>query len=305
MTTLDLADALQPRRRAPVVRLPRILRRRVVLTPGGMIGILLVCLVIGAALLGPALTADPTRQSLRDRLQPPSSAHWLGTDNLGRDLLARVVTGARVSLLVGLVTTSIALVIGAALGMVAGLRGGRVDLTILFFTDVQLALPFVLVAIGLVAVRGNHLSTVIATLVITAWVPYTRILRLQTLTLRSAPFIDAARAMGAGSGRVIRRHLAPNLAPPTIVIASQQVAAVILFEAALSFLGLGVPASTITWGRMISDGRESLATAWWVSAVPGIAIAITVLGCNLLGDWLQLQLDPRARQAARSSTTTH
>ena len=278
----------------PARRLPR-------LTPGGALGLAVLALLLVTAFVAPHLDAtDPAHQALRARLAPPIGfggnwAHPLGTDNLGRDLLARVIAGARVLLLIGVGATLAAGVIGTALGLLAGFFGGWADRLVSFAADVQLSLPFVIVAIAITAAMGASVRNVVIVLTITGWVAYARILRLQTLALRQAPFIEAARAIGASPARIMLRHLAPNLAAPVIVIASQQVAAMILFEAALSYLGLGASTATITWGGMIASGREAMLTAWWVAVVPGAAIAVTIFGLNLLGDWLRGVLDPATR----------
>jgi peptide/nickel transport system permease protein len=270
-----------------------------------MIGVALVLLLIAVALLGPLLLkTDPAHQDLRGRLAPPvwdggTSAHPLGTDQLGRDILARVVRGARVSLAIGVAATLLAGVIGVALGMIAGYAGGTGERLISFAIDVQQAIPFVVVAIGVVAVLGPSLRNVVIVLAAVSWVAYARIVRLQVMALRRAAFVEAARAVGAGPGRILARHILPNIVGPTIVIASQQVAAMILYEAALSYLGLGAPDGTITWGGMVAGGRETMTTAWWVAALPGIAIALTVLGFNLLGDWLRDLLDPTTKGGRR------
>ena len=274
------------------------------LTPGGVIGLGLVLLLVLIALAGPLLLAaldlDPRDQDLRGRLAPPvwdggSWAHPFGTNALGEDLLARLVVGARVSLLVGTVATLVAGAVGSLLGAIAGYAGGVADRVVTFLADVQLALPFVVVAIAVTAALGTSLRNVVLVLAVTGWVGYARIVRLQTLALREAPFVDAARVAGAGPGRIVLRHLLPNLATPIVVVASQQVAALILFEAALSYLGLGLPGDMITWGGMVADGRDQLLTAAWVPALPGAAIALAVLGFNLLGDWLRDALDPAGR----------
>jgi peptide/nickel transport system permease protein len=279
--------------------LPRWSRSRIPIpSPGGTIGMVIVLSLIVVALVGPALVGiNPERQQLTARLQPPFL--WgggldrpFGTDALGRDLLARVVAGARISLIVGVVATAIAGAIGITLGLIAGYSGRLIDRLIAFVVDVQMAVPFVVIAIGVVAVLGNTLVNVIAVLALTGWVGYARIVRLEVMALRRAPFTEAARAVGASPARILVRHLLPNVAGSIIVIGSQQVAAMILYEAALSYLGLGVPSSYITWGRMVADGQTTLMNAWWVSTVPGIAIALTILGLNLLGDWLRDALDP-------------
>ncbi|HET8524929.1 MAG TPA: ABC transporter permease [Thermomicrobiales bacterium] len=269
-----------------------------VLSLGGVIGLIIVLGLIVVALVGSALYGvDPGRQQLTARLQPPvlwggSSAHPFGTDALGRDLLARVLAGARISLIVGVVATAVAGAIGITLGLIAGYAGRLLDRLISFVVDVQMAVPFVVIAIGVVAVLGNTLVNVIAVLALTGWVGYARIVRLEVMALRRAPFAEAARAIGASPARILVRHLLPNVAGSIIVIGSQQVAAMILYEAALSYLGLGVPSNYITWGRMVADGQTTLMNAWWVSTVPGIAIALTILGLNVLGDWLRDVLDP-------------
>lgn len=277
------------------------LRPRRSLPIGGGIGLALVLLLIAVALLGPLLLhTDPAHQNLRGRLAPPigdggTSAHPLGTDQLGRDILARIVRGARVSLAIGVTATILAGAIGVILGLVAGYAGGIAERLIAFASDVQQAVPFVVVAIGVAAVLGPSLRNVVIILAVVSWVAYARIVRLQAMALRRAPFVEAARAVGVGPGRMLARHILPNVAGPAIVIASQQVAAMILYEAALSYLGLGAPDGTIAWGGMVAGGRETMTTAWWVSALPGLAIALTVLGFNLLGDWLRDSLDPATK----------
>jgi peptide/nickel transport system permease protein len=274
---------------------------KVVWTPAGIAGVVIISLLILIALFGQyVITTDPNKQDLVNRLAPPflfggTTDHVLGTDGVGADLLARLVAGARISLIVGVVATLVAGAIGVTLGLLAGYAGGLVDTVVNFLVDVQMTLPFVVVGIAVVAVLGNSLTNVIIVLAVTGWVAYARIVRLQTRALRNAPFIDAARAIGVGPGRMLGRHMLPNIAGPVVVIASQQIAAMILYEAALSYLGLGVPSSRITWGGMVADGRQTLLTAWWVSTIPGIAIALTVLGFNLFGDWLRDRLDPATR----------
>ena len=278
--------------------IPSRTRQRRQITPGAVVGSAILVALVFTTLLGPLVVeGDPAKQALRDRLAAPwlfggDSSHLLGTDQLGRDLLARIVTGARVSIAIGLIATLIAGAVGIALGLAAGYLGGRVDRLVTFLADVQLALPFVIIAIGVVAVLGNSTRNVIAVLAITGWVGYTRVVRLQAASLRHAIYVVAARAAGASRWRVMGRHIMPNVAGPIIVIASQQIAGMILYEAALSYLGLGVSSGTITWGGMVADGRESLLSAWWVSTIPGIAIAVTILGLNLFGDSLQVRLAP-------------
>lgn len=273
---------------------------------GGSIATVVIATVVLAVVIGWPLWigVDPQEVDLAHRLAPPmlfggTLAHPLGTDQLGRDLLVRTLVGARVSLLVGVVGTLLSGLAGVALGLVAGYVGSWPDRLVRWLADVQLALPFVVVAIGVVAALGNGLGNVLLVLALTGWVGYARIVRLQTLSLRRAPFVEAARVAGAGLPRVLGRHVLPNLAGPIVVIASQQVAAMILYESALSYLGLGVPPSVVTWGRMVADGRETLLTAWWVATVPGAAIALTVLVLNLTGDRLSDRLDPSTRRRGR------
>jgi peptide/nickel transport system permease protein len=290
---------------APSVRRPVTVRpfrpRRLRLTPGGAIGLTTVAVIATLAILGPWILdltgLDPDKQNLTGRLAPPvwaggSWEHALGTNALGEDLLARMIAGARVSLLIGVAATVLAGTIGTVLGALAGSAGGWLDRIVTYLTDVQVAAPFVVVAVAVTAALGQSLRNVIVVLVLTGWVGYARIVRLQTLSLRESAFVDAARVSGAGPFRILQRHLLPNLTGPVIVVASQQVAALILYEAALSYLGLGVPGDTITWGGMIAAGRDQLLTDPWVATVPGVAIAFSVLGFNLLGDWLRDVLDP-------------
>jgi peptide/nickel transport system permease protein len=257
-----------------------------------VIGIAILAALIAVAILGPWLwPVDPDAQDLLNRLAPPwalggTLAHPLGTDTLGRDTLARLIAGARVSLPVSLTATLLASTIGVGLGVVAGFRGGWVDRVVTWLSDVQLAIPFVVFAIAVTATLGNSVRNVLLTLIVTGWVAYARVLRLQARALRSAAWVEAARAIGAGPARLLVRHLLPNLAAPAIVLATQQVGAMILYESSLSFLGLGIGGDTITWGGMAALGRDAIFKAPWVAAIPGAAIALAILGFNLTGDWL-------------------
>lgn len=283
-------------RETPLQPAPRRARRQIPL--GGVVGLGLIALLLLTALIGPSLIGiDPAKQDLRGRLAAPSwfgGSHLLGTDQLGRDILARLAEGARISLTIGVVATLISGAIGIALGLAAGAAGGLIDRFVSFLIDVQQTIPFVVVAIGVVTIVGPSLRNVIFVLAATTWVGYARIIRLQTRSLRRAPFVESAKAAGASPLRIAAVHLLPNVIGPAIVVASQQVAAMILYEAALSYLGLGAPSDSITWGGMVSDGRETMTSAWWVATLPGIAIALTVLGFNLLGDWLRDLLDATA-----------
>lgn len=283
MTALALAEMPVD---TPVGRRPRVVSVPLMLAL--CIAAAFVVLAIGGAAIAPN---DPTIQSLSTRLQAPvgfggSWSHPLGTDTLGRDLVSRVMAGARASLLVALVTTLGAGLVGVLLGLLAGGLGGLFDSLVSFATEVQAALPFIVVAIAMVAVLGNGFWRVVAVLILTGWVSYARIVRLQARSLRHAPYIDAARIIGASRSRLLFRHLLPNIAAPVVIVASQQIGAVILYEAALSYLGLGLPSSILTWGRLVADGNAVLLNAWWVALIPGCAIALTVLALQVIGDAL-------------------
>lgn len=263
----------------------------------------LLALIILMAIFAPLVTSvDPNAQELILRLKPPGwseqaiPGHPLGTDHLGRDVWARIVYGSRVSLSVGLQAAGVAAAIGITLGLISGFFGGAVGNLIMRVAEVQLAIPGILLALVLVAVLGPSLHNLIIVLGISGWVTYARITRAQVLTLREMDFVTSAKAIGAGTPRVFIRYLLPNLWGSLIVVWTMQVAGFILSEASLSFLGLGVPLSTPTWGGMLNDGQLHIATAWWVSAFPGVAIILTVLSINLVGDMLRDLLDPKMRQ---------
>jgi peptide/nickel transport system permease protein len=245
--------------------------------------------------------ADPNAQDLTATLMPPmwlaggGHAHPLGTDNLGRDELARIIWGSRVSVIVGLSVVAIGGTIGVTAGLLAGYRRGWVDAVIARITDVQLAFPLVLLAVAIVAVVGPGLWTVIAAIGLTSWVQYVRVVRAQTLSLREREFVAAAEAAGATPSRILARHLLPNVASAAIVLGTFEIARAIVIESSLSFLGLGVPPTTPSWGGMLADGRQYLDTAWWTALFPGLAIMTAVMGVNLLGDGLRDALDPGLR----------
>lgn len=280
----------------------RVALRRIGRDPGAVLGAVIVLVVAVCALFAPLIVhADPNAQNLSATLQPPawlaggSHAHPLGTDNLGRDLLTRIVWGARISAIVGLAVVAIGGTMGIGLGLLAGYRRGWVDALIARVTDVQLAFPLVLLAVAIVAVVGAGLGTVIAAIGLTSWVQYVRVIRAETLSLREREFVAAAIASGATSGRIVLRHLLPNVASASIVLATFEIARAIVLESSLSFLGLGVPPSTPSWGGMLADGRQYLDTAWWTALFPGLAIMTAVMGVNLLGDGLRDALDPNSR----------
>ncbi|MGH2616001.1 MAG: ABC transporter permease [Thermomicrobiales bacterium] len=256
------------------------------------IGLAILAMLVFGAIAGPLLwPVNPETQDLAHRLTPPwgfggTAAHPLGTDTLGRDTLARLIAGARVSLPLSVIATSAAGLLGVVFGILAGLRGGWIDRVVTWMSDVQLAIPFVVFAIVVTATFGNSVGNVLLTLIVTGWVAYARVIRLQARALRSAEWMDAARAMGADPVRLLVRHLLPNLAAPALVLATQQAGAMILYESSLSFLGLGIDGSTVTWGGMAALGREAVFKAPWVAVAPGAAIALAILGFNLTGDWL-------------------
>lgn len=237
------------------------------------------------------------RIDLMARLTPPfvNAAHPLGTDPLGRDVLARVVAGGRISLTVGFVSVAGAMVIGVLMGLVAGYYRGFWDMVLMRFADVQLALPFILLAITFIAILGGSLTNTIILLIVSQWVQYARLVRGSVLALRDREFILSAQAIGVRDRRIIFQHLLPNLLGPVIVLMTLNVATNILLESSLTFLGLGVDPTIPSWGGMLADGRTYLQLAWWVSVFPGLAILLTVLGLNLLGDWLRDSLDPTGR----------
>ncbi len=280
-------------RRAPRLLGWRTLRRHPrVLVSGGMILFLIL-----VALLAPIVGRyDPLVSQPADAIQPPSPAHWLGTDDLGRDMLARVIWGARVSLAVGMIAVGIGLTSGLLLGLLAGWRGGLVDLMIMRGIDALLAFPGLLLAIAITSALGPNLRNAMIAIGIVAIPVYTRLTRGQVLQLRSREYIEAARALGASDWRIVFRHLLPNILNPLIVQASLSVAFAILAEASLSFLGLGVQPPTPTWGSDINHARAYLTNGfWWMSVAPGVAILVTVLSFNFLGDSIRDFLDPRLR----------
>lgn len=261
-----------------------------------LLGLGLVVINLGMVLFAPVISPyDPFQMSLTERHVAPGAKHLLGTDFFGRDILSRIIYGARVSFLLGITVVSISLVVGTALGLVAGYFGGWVDALIMRITDIFLTFPSILFAMAIMAVRGAGFSNVVIALVITTWTGFTRLVRAEVLSLRSREYIQAAESIGARTGRILLLHLLPNVLAPIIVQASMGMAAPILTEAALSFLGLGMPAHVPSWGLMLSVDRDFIDTAWWSVTFPGLAIAMTVLGFNLLGDGLRDALDPRLR----------
>jgi peptide/nickel transport system permease protein len=280
-----VAQAMRQARRYPVVPL----------------ALLVFLLVVPAALAPQIAPYDPLRGSLAKRLKPPvwmeggTSDHLLGTDKLGRDILSRMIHGARVSLAVSLIAIVVGGVIGVSLGLVSGYFGGKTDALLMRLVDISLSLPTILLALVLVAAVGPSFGTVIIVLVVLLWARYARLVRGETLVIKERDFIARARVAGASHARIMFRYMFPNVVNSLTVLATLQVGYVILLESALSFLGAGLPRPTPAWGLMIADGRELIVTAWWVSMFPGLAIMLTVLALNLLGDWLRDHLDPKLR----------
>ncbi len=269
-----------------------------------IIGLTLLLFSITMALLAPVLAPyDPGEQNLDARLQPPawldggSLQHPLGTDHLGRDILSRIIFGSRISLLVALIAVAVSGTLGTLLGLAAGYWRGKIDSFIMLLADVQLAFPFILLALAVMAVLGPGLRNVIAVLGITGWVAYGRLLRAEVMALSSREYVEAARALGQKDSKIMLRHILPNSMPSVIVMASLRVANMIIAESSLTFMGLGVEPHIPTWGSMLADGRAYITSAWWLATFPGLAIMLTVLGVNLVGDWLRHTLDPRLKNA--------
>jgi peptide/nickel transport system permease protein len=258
--------------------------------------------VLLAALFAPLVSPfDPLEQDIGQRLREPGwqdaqgHLHPLGTDHLGRDILSRIVFGSRIALVVGLAAVAISGLLGMFIGLIAGYFGGRVDDFLMRLADIQLAFPFILLAIAVIGVLGPSLRNIIIVIGVSSWVVYARVVRGEVLSIREREYVQAAIALGSQHWRVLRHHVLPNTFTPWLVVATLDMARVIVIESALSFLGLGVQPPTPTWGGMLADGRVYLSTAWWLATFPGLAILITVLGINLFGDGLRDTLDPRLK----------
>lgn len=265
------------------------------------IALLLFLLVIPALFATWVAPYDPFQGSLSHRLIPPfwmeggSMEYVLGTDKLGRDMLSRIIFGARVSLAVSMIAIFVGGIIGTTLGLISGYFGGWTDAVIMRLVDISLSIPTILLALVLVAAVGPSFGTVVTVLIVLLWARYARLVRGETLAIKELDFIARARVAGASHLRIMFRYMFPNVVNSLIVLATLQVGYVILLESALSFLGAGLPRAEPAWGVMVADGRELIVTAWWVSMFPGIAIMMTVLSLNLLGDWLRDHLDPKLR----------
>ncbi len=269
---------------------------RLVWTPGVVLAVLILATVAAWAVVPQLVTsASPLRGRLMENFRPASVAHPLGTDSLGRDVFARIVHGARPSLVVGATAVLLAGGLGIAAGLLAGYVGRGWDLVLMGAADVQLGFPFLLMAITLAAIFGPGLQTAILALVLTGWVPYARLTRAELLSMREQLFVQAGQAIGASPARVMLRHVLPNLAPTLVVVATFSFAQMIIQESALSFLGLGIQPPRPSWGSMLSDARNYLLTAWWAGVFPGLAIVATVLSVNLIGERLREVFDPRLR----------
>ena len=274
---------------------------RIVSNKKALIGIIIILIVILTAIFAPLIAPhDPTFQDITKRLKAPSfmggePGHLLGTDPIGRDIFSRIIYGSRISLLVSLASVIGAGLIGLSLGVISGYFGGKVDGFIMRVVDIQMALPYLVLAIAVMAVLQPGLKNVIIVLIITGWVRYARVARAQTLTIKENDFIVAAKALGSTKLRIILSDILPNIIMPVIILATLEVGQMILGEAALSFLGLGVQPPTPSWGGMVADGRDYLSYSWWVPTIPGFAIVFTVLGINFFGDWVRDTFDPRLR----------
>ncbi|TRO83756.1 ABC transporter permease [Trichloromonas acetexigens] len=261
-----------------------------------LVGAAIVAVMFLLAVLAPLLAGDPGAIDISRRLQSPSWQFPLGTDDLGRDVLARILYGARISLLVGFVAVGIASLIGIVLGALAGYYGRWVDGLLMRFVDIMLCFPTFFLILAVIAFLEPSIWNIMIIIGLTGWMGVARLVRAEFLSLRERDFVQAARALGASDGRLIFRHILPNALSPVLVSATLGVAGAILTESALSFLGIGVQPPTPSWGNMLIAGKQTLGTAWWLSAFPGLAILITVLGYNLLGEGIRDALDPRIRE---------
>ena len=280
---------------------PRRLLRDLRGSPAGLAGLVLLTLIAGAALFAPWVAPyGPSEADFLSARIPPawhpdgSTAHLLGTDQLGQDLFSRIVYGARVSLLVGVAGVSLSLAIGVTLGLLAGYFGGWLDTVVTAFTNLLLSIPYLVLVIVIATILGRSLTNVILLFGVTSSPVFIRVTRGEVLRLRQLAYVEAARGLGASAGRIIPRHLLPNLIGPLATLATFETSAMIFYEAGLGFLGLSVPPQVPSWGNMLALGRRFLTTQPWMAIFPGLAIALTTLGINLLGDWLRDAIDPRA-----------
>ena len=269
-------------------------RNRLALVGGGVV-IVLAVLAILAPVLAPW---DPNRPDVKKILDPPSSRHWFGTDQLGRDVLSRMLYGARVSLAVGFVSVGIAALIGIALGSVAGYAGGSVDATVMRLVDLMLVFPRLFLLLAVLAFLRPSIWTIMVVIGLTGWMGVARLVRAEFLSLKEREFVVWSQSVGATGFRVVWRHILPNAMAPVLVAMTLGIPAAILTESGLSFLGLGVRPPTPTWGNILNEGKDAIEIGWWLSVYPGVAILVTVLSYNLFGEGIRDALDPRLRQAA-------
>lgn len=263
-------------------------------TKTNLLGLGIVLLLIFVGVFAPFLApSDPIEQNIANRLQSPNSVHLMGTDQLGRDMFSRILYGARTSLKVSAIVVSISLLIGTVMGVISGYVGGWIDEAIMRFVDLLIAYPGFLFALVVVSVLGPSLFNLMIALAVTGWTGYARIIRGEVLSIREDKFIKAAQIMGASRRRIMTRHIIPNVISPIVVLATMNMATVVLATAGLSFLGFGAQPPTPEWGNMLANSRDLLTSAWWVANFPGMAIMLTVLGFNLLGDGLRDALDPQ------------
>ena len=276
------------------------LRNRIRIPGAGLLGLVLVFATATVALSAPWLAPhNPLTQDLAARLRPPGAGgHLLGTDDLGRDLLSRLIYGARTPILVGASAVILGAGIGGFLGMVSGFFGGWADRVIMRLADIQLSLPSILLALTVIAVRGPEIGFLIGVLALGVWPPTARVVRSQTLEVRQREFVEAATTAGASPLFIIRHHLIRHIFGPLVVIATLELGQTVLLAAALSFLGLGVQPPTPDWGATLAEGRDYLYTAWWIATFPGVALVLLVVGVNLVGDWLRDRLDPQVERVS-------
>jgi peptide/nickel transport system permease protein len=296
-TKESLFEAIEPRLRFMAETLREVARR-----PSAMVGGMMIAMVLLVSLSFPFFyPVDPLEQELMARFTPPAwqnGGSWnypLGTDNLGRDVLARLLYGSRVSLLVGFAAVLVAEIAGILLGLFSGYYGGKLDSLIMRVADIFMAYPFMLLTISVIAVLGNSIFNLILVLGLADWVTYARTIRGSVLSLKEKEFVEASRAIGTPNRVIIFRHILPNVISPMLVLGTLRVANIIVWESGLSFLGMGVPPPMPTWGRMLAEGRVYITDAWWLVTLPGLAIMVTILSINLLGDGLRDALDPRLR----------
>jgi peptide/nickel transport system permease protein len=282
----------------PLLRMPRWRGNRLPLLSLGFLTLILL-----AAAVGPALMPyDANQLDLINSFKPPawqeggSLTHPLGTDNLGRDILTRIVAGSRVVVIVAFYAIILSGVIGAVLGMIGGYFGGLIDVVLMRLVDIQLSIPPIALALVLAAVLGPGLTTVVIVITVTYWCWYARIIRAEVMSLKERDYVALARVAGCSSAVIFRRHLFPNVLNTLLVLATLQVGQVIIFEASLSFLGLGIQMPDVSWGLMLADARNYISNAWWAITMPGIAIMLTCLSSNMIGDWLRDTFDPQRRQ---------